>query len=115
MSKFYLAFVIGFLFSLTTASGQSCQSYVKYASLPYSQDFESWVSLCDNLDVPDSNWTNIPATGDFSWRRDDQGESAGSWDNELNTTYSPYLGNHWARFNIDASGSDSGNLALSKL
>lgn len=84
-----------------------------YATLPYSQDFESWVNQCDSLDAPDLNWTNTPATGDNSWRRDDQGMTTGGWDNQNDPeNYTAYHGNHYARFNIWASNGDIGDLDL---
>jgi GEVED domain/Bacterial Ig domain/Secretion system C-terminal sorting domain len=76
-----------------------------YASLPYSQNFESWTtSACvtngATHDIPSVNWLNNPTTGDNSWRRNDQGVTTGSWQN-LNTAYSPTAqsGTYSARFN----------------
>ncbi len=71
-----------------------------YAALPYSQDFEQWASYCDNSDVPnDYHWSNAPATGNNSWRREDQGPTA-VWTGPASGLYFPAAssGNHSARF-----------------
>uniref|UniRef100_UPI00191ED429 T9SS type A sorting domain-containing protein n=1 Tax=Hymenobacter rubidus TaxID=1441626 RepID=UPI00191ED429 len=50
-----------------------------YAALPYAQGFEGpWVNGSSTRDLPDASWRNTPATGDNSWRREDDGASA-SW------------------------------------
>ncbi|HXS36631.1 MAG TPA: T9SS type A sorting domain-containing protein [Flavipsychrobacter sp.] len=95
---------------LCTASGDTAYSTAatlasglpSYASLPYFQDFENWENYCGTSDVPDGSWSNRPATGDSSWRRDDQGSTAG-WgaltSGESYTTGSFYKsGSHSARF-----------------
>ncbi len=64
----------GFSAAVTVAPGLPT-----YASLPYFQDFENWQNYCANSDVPDGHWINHPSIGDSSWRRDDQGSTAG-WD-----------------------------------
>lgn len=84
-----------------------------YRPLPYAQDFEQWQSRCANLELPDSNWTASPATGDLSWRREDQGDSA-SWTGSVTPVY--YMpvssnGSHSARFHTGASSS-SGDLSV---
>ncbi|MBS1690152.1 MAG: hypothetical protein JSS96_15585, partial [Bacteroidetes bacterium] len=60
----------------------------------YHYSFENWNSRCSTNDAPVvasgssiSNWANYPAYGNSSWRRDDQGSSAG-WGYPY--TYSPY-------------------------
>ncbi|RYZ55342.1 MAG: T9SS type A sorting domain-containing protein [Sphingobacteriales bacterium] len=70
-----------------------------YAALPYSEGFESWMSFCDVNDVPSLNWLNTPATGDMSWRRNDDGGSA-NWFSPTMGAYAPASmeGNHSARF-----------------
>lgn len=50
-----------------------------YASLPYTQGFESWMSRCGNTEVPGMNWKATPLTGDTSWRRNDQGFTTSGW------------------------------------
>ncbi|MCZ2356552.1 MAG: hypothetical protein LC115_07690, partial [Bacteroidia bacterium] len=51
-----------------------------YATLPYSESFESWTnsSACGSgsSDIPTANWLNSPNTGNNSWRRNDQGSTA---------------------------------------
>lgn len=60
-----------------------------YATLPYTQDFESWTNYCDVQDVPnDNHWSNTPKTGDASWRRDDEGYTA-NWLNSTSGFYTP--------------------------
>ncbi len=52
-----------------------------YAALPFSENFEgTWLSRCDNHDVPSNNWRNTPATGNNAWRRDDDASTA-NWTN----------------------------------
>ncbi|XZF13001.1 GEVED domain-containing protein [Chitinophagaceae bacterium MMS25-I14] len=70
--------------SSTSACVQVSATSPTYASIPYIQDFESWNNYCGTSDVPSSNWTNQPATGNNSWRRNDQGSTA-NW-------YSPTSG-----------------------
>ncbi|RYD53334.1 MAG: T9SS type A sorting domain-containing protein [Sphingobacteriales bacterium] len=47
-----------------------------YAALPFTENFENWTSRCSNTDIPSANWTNVPNTGNRSWRRNDQGNTA---------------------------------------
>lgn len=72
-----------------------------YTPIPYVQDFENWQNYCAISDIPSSaqvvNWTNQPATGDSSWRRDDQGITAG-WTSFGSYTPAFYSGSHSARF-----------------
>ena len=57
----------------------SATTLAQYASLPYSQGFEAtWVNKSSTRDVPEVFWTNTPATGNNSWRRQNDGASA-SW------------------------------------
>lgn len=69
-----------------------------YASLPYTQGFESWINGCSTTDRPDASWGLIPANSDSAWRRDDQGASA-SWSGNSGA-YTPAFsqGAHSARF-----------------
>ncbi|MEO6831710.1 MAG: GEVED domain-containing protein, partial [Chitinophagaceae bacterium] len=67
----------------TTAAvyfNQSSAGYPNYATLPFHEGFEgTWGNGCATGDkVASNNWTNLPATGDLSWRRDDDNTSA-SW------------------------------------
>jgi hypothetical protein len=63
---------------------------VAYATLPFTETFENtWSnSACGTRDIPTSNWRNTPATGDNSWRRDDDASGA-SWTNSSIGAYSP--------------------------
>lgn len=72
-----------------------------YATVPFNETFEStWASRCDTREVPSNSWRNTPATGDDSWRRDDDGASA-NWTDLAFGTYTPAGANgsaHSARF-----------------
>ncbi|XZF13002.1 GEVED domain-containing protein [Chitinophagaceae bacterium MMS25-I14] len=72
---------------------------VPYASLPFVEDFESWSTRCSTTDIPSASWTNVPSTGNNSWRRDDQGASA-NWTYPTSGFNPPYSvsGAHSARF-----------------
>ena len=69
------------------------------ATLPYTQDFESWMASCYSFDRPDGNWLLDPTSGNNSWRRDDQGSDA-TWTNSFGGGYTPVstTGAHSARF-----------------
>lgn len=71
----------------------------KYATLPFTETFENWPSRCNTTDVPGINWANIPATGNNSWRRNDQGNSA-NWSSPAVGANVPASaqGNYSARF-----------------
>lgn len=90
-------------------------SFPQYASLPFFEDFESWSSGCGTSDLPSNHWTNIPSTGNPSWRRDDQGSTA-SWTSPTSGTYTPssFSNSHSARFHAYyATGrSQEGDLSL---
>ncbi|RTQ49590.1 T9SS type A sorting domain-containing protein [Hymenobacter gummosus] len=98
--------------AIVTCSGQSATSApvqvtvnptaVPYATLPVTQGFESWLSRCNNQEVPGPNWRNTPASGDNSWRRNDQGHSTSGW-RYINDEPAPYQisssqGSYSARF-----------------
>lgn len=62
---------------------------LSYASLPYTQSFEStWITKVSTHDAPDIYSTNASSTGDNSLRRDDDGASAG-WSNSTVGVYTP--------------------------
>ena len=81
-----------------------------YVGLPYTEGFEAnWVNARSIRDVPTNSWRNTPATGDNSWRREDDGFASANWrfvGNEMPTTafpIPPYVirfstGAHSARF-----------------
>lgn len=79
-----------------------------HAALPYIQDFENWVSYCDNSEVPDDyHWLNgSPSTGNNSWRREDEGATA-VWNMPAGGLYFPSstTGNHSARFHSFSTNS----------
>ena len=99
--------------AVVTCSGQSATSTATtvtvtaptYARVPYTQDFETtWLSRCATSEAPDASWLNTPATGNNSWRRDDDGASA-NWTSATNGAYTPAGSNaggatsaHSARF-----------------
>ena len=86
-----------------------------YAILPVSESFEGpWVSIASVRDAPTASWRNTPATGDNSWRREDDGFASANWQymaNEVPTTNfptPPYVtrfstGAHSARFHTFGS------------
>ncbi|MCO6483969.1 MAG: fibronectin type III domain-containing protein, partial [Flavobacteriales bacterium] len=82
--------------------------YYAYDGTSYLQSFESWVDGCQTSDMPSINWANTPATGDNSWRRNDQGASAG-WTTPNAGMYSPAStnGSYSARFH--SVGAPSGS------
>jgi hypothetical protein len=84
----------------------------QYAAIPYVEDFENWVSFCDVNDAPSLFWINNPSTGDSSWRRDDEGSTAG-WTSFGDFSPSFYSGAHSARFpSSNFFGSGEGTLDL---
>lgn len=48
-----------------------------YATLPFIETFDNeWINKDDTREVPSFYWKNTPATGNNSWRRNDDGTSA---------------------------------------
>lgn len=83
-----------------------------YAALPYVQSFENWTNSCDNKDLPDVYWTNLPSKGNKSWRKNNEG-TTGNWVYPTSGVYNPLStdGNYSARFHsYQANG--SGALSL---
>jgi hypothetical protein len=71
-----------------------------YAPLPVVESFENtWLDVCSTHDVPSAFWRNSPGTGNNSWRRDDDPNSAG-WSAPTSYLYTPVAsqGTHSARF-----------------
>lgn len=71
-----------------------------YLPLPINEGFESWISTCGQTNnTPGSNWNTSPASGNNSFRRDDQGATA-NWTIPVNGMYAPAFstGSHSARF-----------------
>lgn len=87
-----------------------------YATVPYFQSFETWANYCGTKDVPVDSaqnfWTNSPATGNNSWRRNDEGNT-GTWTSPNLSMYMPAAshGISSARFHSRATAL-SGNLDL---
>lgn len=108
---------------IITCSGSSSISTVvlvsvtppAYATLPFTESFESsWINMCDTRDVPNNFWRNNPATGNPSWRRNDDGAS-GAWDGPALGAYTPEssAGTYSARFHsYNASSGTKGRFDL---
>ncbi|MFC7666206.1 hypothetical protein ACFQT0_01230 [Hymenobacter humi] len=72
--------------ALTTGTPQAAA----YAALPYTESFEGpWVNGLSTRDLPTANWRNTPATGDDSWRREDDGFASGGWQYQPNESPTP--------------------------
>ncbi|MGV3460389.1 MAG: T9SS type A sorting domain-containing protein [Flavobacterium sp.] len=112
--------------ALVTCSGQTTEStpvvvtvnsaIPNYATLPYTQGFENWISRCNNSEVPDGNWRATPATGNASWRRNDQGFTTAAW-SFINDEPAPYpntasQGTYSARFHSYGTTTGTGILDL---
>ena len=60
-----------------------------YATIPFYESFNgTWVNYLNTRDVPTTYWVNTPATGNNSWRRNDDGASA-AWTNANTGVYTP--------------------------
>jgi hypothetical protein len=84
-----------------------------YAVIPYFQNFETWVTKCAAVALPDTNWVNAPPTGNTSWRRNTQGANGGWTTTTGAYTPTSISGTGSARFhstNVDSTA--SGNLEL---
>ena len=84
------------------------------ATTPFAESFENWIGACTAADRPGTPWVTSPATGNNSWRRDDQGDDA-SWTLASSYMYSPAstTGAHSARFHSGYTlGGIVGNLDL---
>lgn len=72
-----------------------------YVSIPFMENFDNpWINKNDTSDVPTAFWTNIPAYGNNSWRRDDDTLTA-PWTQGARGAYTPGGANgtdHSARF-----------------
>ncbi|MEO7081091.1 MAG: hypothetical protein ABIY71_06155, partial [Flavobacteriales bacterium] len=98
--------------NVTTVSSALTPPYAIFNGVSLVQDFESWVNGCSTLDNPSSNWLSTPSTGLNSWRRDDQGASAG-WLAPSSGAYSPTFtsGARSARFHsVEAPLASTGTL-----
>ncbi|MBS1646597.1 MAG: T9SS type A sorting domain-containing protein [Bacteroidetes bacterium] len=61
-----------------------------YVTIPYLETFDNtWENRCDNHNVPVAvSWQDNPTTGNNSWRRQDDGASAG-WTSATNGVVTP--------------------------
>jgi len=87
---------------------ESCSRIVPHAVFDgtlFTEGFEDWQDRCSTADVPAPYWFNFPVSGNASWRRDDQGTTAG-WTNILSGAYTPpgTEGSHSARFHSNSAG-----------
>jgi len=88
-----------------------------YAAIPFYEGFDStWINKQNTRDVPSLYWLNTPATGNNSWRRNDDTLSA-AWSNSAggaNGHYAPPGANgtiHSARFHSwDATAGQTGTM-----
>lgn len=97
----------------TSSSVMVTYSGPTYQTLPVTQNFEStWISRCNNNDVPTAFFVNTPNTGNQSWRREDAGTTA-AW-TTTSAGYTPAGANstsHSARFHTyDAPSGTTGKL-----
>jgi len=85
---------------------------VGYASIPFYESFnKTWIT--PTYEVPSIYWVNTPATGNNSWRRNDEGVTA-SWTNITTGAYTPTgVGSasslYSARFHSASAGTTSPN------
>ena len=100
--------------AVLTCSGQSASSTpvtvtlnpATYATLPVAESFENaWGDACSSHDAPTNSWRTTPITGDASWRRDDDGATAG-WPSPTIGLYTPTgsQGTRSARFHSYYAG-----------
>jgi hypothetical protein len=82
----------------TTPVGFTTTTPVTYATVPFSESFETWINGCATNDKPGAYWTNIPATGNASARRNDQTATA-SWTYTVGSAPAAKVGSYMARIN----------------
>jgi len=84
-----------------------------YAGIPFVEDFESWGNRCYTTDIPGTMWANFPATGNNSWRRNDQGASA-NWTSATTGLNNPQaaVGSYSARFHGYYAATGGANAGL---
>jgi len=83
----------------TTVTFATPSPVAPYASLPVTESFEGpWLSVAGVRDAPTNNWRNAPPMGMQSWRREDDGASAG-WLTNVGAYFpASSQGAHSARF-----------------
>ncbi|MEI6575193.1 MAG: lamin tail domain-containing protein [Bacteroidota bacterium] len=101
----------------TNDTASSSTYFQPYASIPFYEGFDStWFSKQASRDVPSNYWAASPATGNQSFRRDDDGVSA-AWGNTTVGAYTPagaLTTTHSARFHTGgiATTGPQGSLSL---
>lgn len=84
-----------------------------FAPIPYAESFDgTWINGSSTRDIPSFYSNNTPATGNNSWRRDDDGLSA-VWSSPTSYGYTPTGANgtlHSARFH--SGYASSGTIGL---
>jgi hypothetical protein len=100
--------------NITTVNVTGGGTFPVYAGLPFNESFESWTNGCSTTDLPSLSWTNSPATGNSSFRRNDQGSSA-SWSNATSGMYTPAaaVGTYSARLHTYSVAAAAGKGSLS--
>ncbi len=99
--------------------GLGCKNLPPYvptfAALPFFESFDGLWMVGDNYrDVPSDHWKNNPATGNPSWRRNDDGQTA-AWTNSTTGAYTPTGASgtaYSARFHTGTNNMTAGNLFL---
>lgn len=88
-------------------------AYAVFDGVAYAQGFEAWTARCLPTEVPSANWLNTPASGLNSWRRNDQGASAGWTSTAGAYTPASSSGSYSARFHtVEAAVGNTGSLDL---
>lgn len=63
--------------------------FQEYAPIPFIENFDNtWIDKYSTHDVPSVYWSGDPSTGNNSWRRDDDGATAG-WGAMTTGAYTP--------------------------
>jgi hypothetical protein len=99
--------------NVATINAVPAPPYAVFDGVSYNQGFESWSNRCNTTDVPSVNWQNTPGTGLNSWRRNDQGASAGWASSSGSYTPASQAGSYSARFHsVEAPNGSQGSLDL---
>ena len=103
----------------------TCPSAYSYATLPFTESFETWMTSCTNTGTLYTNdmvgsdqstyyWKNSTASGNTSWRRTDATVANSGW-GSLSGSYSPVFsaGSYSARFHsFNATSGLTGSIDL---
>ncbi|MBS1569650.1 MAG: hypothetical protein JST45_09425, partial [Bacteroidetes bacterium] len=99
--------------NVCAVTGMPAPPYATFDGVSYNQGFESWSNRCNTTDVPSVNWLNTPGTGLNSWRRNDQGASAGWLSSSGGYSPASQAGTYSARFHtVEAPNLSQGTLDL---